>query len=285
MERLVDHNSREGVITIPTQIRVKFNPVILIVVAHPDDEILWFGGGVRILLGSGIPIGIMSLTNKGNANRKVEFENACSKMGAVPLMADLPDGGRQIWKEPTNAIDEALNNAGIQIGNLSLLVTHSPFGNERQHPQHILVSNVIMKWALEHNLDTAFFSDFLLTSNFCNSDKRMDGLDVQCQFSKFSLMSFAKNFPKIVIKQKGNFIVTVLNLTKLFSKLRIYRNLENYDQVCRFEVDLNWKNEILKCYVSQIEGLQKYTAYSQKYDYLYIKSSSISKLSLQILNI
>ena len=259
--------------------------MILIVVAHPDDEILWFGGGVRILLRSGIPIGVLSMTNKGNASRKLEFEHACSKMGAVPLMADLPDGGSQIWKEPTNAIDEALNSSGIRIENLSLLVTHSPFGNERQHPQHILVSNVIMGWALEHNLDTAFFSDFLLTSNFCNSDKKIDGLDVQCQSSKFTLLSFAKNFPKIVFKQKGNFMVTILNLTKLFSKLRIYRNLQNYDQVCRFEIDLDWKTEILKCYVSQIDGLQKYTAYSQKYDYLYITSSSFTKLSLQNLNI
>lgn len=259
--------------------------MILIVVAHPDDEILWFGGGLRILLESGIHVGILSMTNKGNATRKSEFEDACSKMGTVPLMADLPDGGSRIWMEPTNAIDEALNSSGIRIENLSLLVTHSPFGNERQHPQHILVSNVVMEWALEHNLDTAFFSDFLLTTNFCKSDKKFDGMDVLCQSSKFTLLSFAKNFPKIVVKQKGNFMVTVMNLTKLFSKLRTYRNLENYDQVCRFEINLDWKTEILKCYVSQIDGLQKYTAYSQKYDFLYIKSSSITKLSLQKLNI
>ena len=252
--------------------------VILIVVAHPDDEVLWFGGGIRILMGKGLPIGILSTTNKSNATRKAEFENACHVMGTVPIMADLPDGARTIWNEPLKSIDEALLSAGIHIDKLTVVITHSPFGNERQHPQHIVVSNVIQEWALNHDVDVAFFSEFPLTKSFGKSDANFDGMEFICRPSKFSIWSFVRNFPRIIWMQKENFIVKLIRISEVFSMLRIYRGLKNYNQVCRFKIDLEWKATVMKCYISQIDGLQKYCAYTAKYDYLYIKSSSINEV-------
>ena len=72
-------------------INTKFNklkPTKLMIVAHPDDEILW--GGMNLLIGSGWHL--IVCTNKKNKIRTKELTNTIKHLGIYKLdMFDIPD--------------------------------------------------------------------------------------------------------------------------------------------------------------------------------------------------
>ena len=72
-------------------INTKFNklkPTKLMIVAHPDDEILW--GGMNLLIGSGWHL--IVCTNKKNKVRVKELTNTIKHLGIYKLdMFDIPD--------------------------------------------------------------------------------------------------------------------------------------------------------------------------------------------------
>ena len=72
-------------------INTKFNklkPTKLMIVAHPDDEILW--GGMNLLIGSGWHL--IVCTNKKNKVRVKELNNTLKHLGIYKLdMFDIPD--------------------------------------------------------------------------------------------------------------------------------------------------------------------------------------------------
>jgi len=221
----------------------------------------------------------MSLTNDSNIARKAEFEKACSRMGVMSVMADLPDGGFADWDDPFSAMDQAIACSEISVEDISLVITHSPFGNERQHPQHFRASEVSREWAIHNSKEVAFFSEFLFNNLSSKFDPRNEESVSLRLLKNFSFLMFLRNYPRIISKQKGNAVVKLKSIAYILKIYKKFKSLESYDQVIRFRIDLKWKSEIVECYESQSDGLKSYYAYSSKFDYLYIKESSLSKFT------
>jgi LmbE family N-acetylglucosaminyl deacetylase len=135
--------------------------MILVVVAHPDDESLWFGGTLwRLAVGGGGPITIVSLTNAGDAVRAREFASACERLGARGEMFDLPDGVDKSLPDYVGRLDAVVERLRPAAGDPACVVTHAPHGNERSHLQHVQCHHRTRAWAKARGVPFGFFSEF-----------------------------------------------------------------------------------------------------------------------------
>lgn len=107
----------------------------LMIVAHPDDEIL-FGGG-ELLKEKGWKV--ICVTNGANIKRAEEFKSIMESVGAEYEIWDFPDVWEGDFDRPalTKKLKKALNNK-----NYKKIVTHNPTG-EYGHSQHIALSEIV----------------------------------------------------------------------------------------------------------------------------------------------
>ena len=61
----------------------------LVLVAHPDDEVIWIGG--TIMRHANAEWTVMSLCRKSDGDREPEFRRVCDKLGVKGVIEDLED--------------------------------------------------------------------------------------------------------------------------------------------------------------------------------------------------
>jgi hypothetical protein len=102
----------------------------LIVVAHPDDEILWFG---EFLINHTRDTKVLCITNASSSERSSEFLKVMKEVKCEYEMWDFQD------RDVLNIYSIDLQNQlAIAITNYANVYTHSLSG-EYGHPQHILL--------------------------------------------------------------------------------------------------------------------------------------------------
>jgi LmbE family N-acetylglucosaminyl deacetylase len=106
--------------------------VAAVIVAHPDDEILWAGG--TILSHQSWQWFILSLCRASDADRAPRFLNALEILGAEGKIEDLDDGPEQIPLEKQK-IETAILRS-LTSTRFDLIVTHSPAGEYTRHRRH-----------------------------------------------------------------------------------------------------------------------------------------------------
>ncbi|MGQ7944948.1 PIG-L family deacetylase [Flavobacterium sp. WC2509] len=121
----------------------KPHKTVAIIVAHPDDEILWAGG--TILNNPQWNIFIISLCRKNDADRSSKFHKVLKIIKAQGIMGDLDDEPEQT---PLNTIEVEQQLLDLlPQRHFDLIITHSPKGEYTKHLRHEEVSKaVIMLW-------------------------------------------------------------------------------------------------------------------------------------------
>jgi LmbE family N-acetylglucosaminyl deacetylase len=109
---------------------------ILFVVAHPDDETIFFGASIAALASSGARVDVVCVTGDFgtpaySAIREAEFRTACWQLGTRPQMLGLRDCRGAL---PLDAVQSALAIA-LRHREYDAVYTHGVWG-EYGHPHH-----------------------------------------------------------------------------------------------------------------------------------------------------
>lgn len=124
----------------------------VILVAHPDDEVLW--GGNHLLNGNYL---VVCMTNGNNKTRVNEFHKTMKKTGDVGVMLKYPDLVGEIRSDWGKDKEKMINDIKyiLNLKKWKTIVTHNPEG-EYGHIQHkmlsYLVTNECIKEGLTENL-------------------------------------------------------------------------------------------------------------------------------------
>lgn len=116
------------------------------VVAHPDDETIFFGGTIRRLVRAGLPVEVVCVTSTFatpalTSIRRQEFRRACWALGARARLLPLAD--------VTGCLDDdelAAALEPVRLHSRALVFTHGVWG-EYGHPHHIQVSRAVHRLA------------------------------------------------------------------------------------------------------------------------------------------
>ncbi|MBN2019759.1 MAG: PIG-L family deacetylase [Sedimentisphaerales bacterium] len=110
-----------------------------IIVAHPDDEILWAGG--LMLLHHETRWTVMTLCRKSDLDRSAKFNRVMEYLGAKGVMGDLDDGPEQkplVEKEIKKTILSLL-----PMDRFDLVLTHSRWGEYTRNLRHEETSRAV----------------------------------------------------------------------------------------------------------------------------------------------
>ena len=150
---------------------------ILVITAHPDDEIIWFGStlyelnklkdiNISIICLWGIlePPGSMQSVMKGykDIDRKDQFNNVCHNMGIEKYFA-ITDVDSKVYKGINQKYDNILHEFNkakkkINIKNIDMIITHSFYGDEHKHIGHKITSNFSKIYCNNNKIPYSFFS-------------------------------------------------------------------------------------------------------------------------------
>ena len=110
-----------------------------IVVAHPDDEIIWCGG--LLLRHPDWTWTVLALCRGDDADRGPKFHRVCKHLGVRGFLSDLDDGAPPASIDPVEEIGPRVTG---RLGDATwdLLLTHGRNG-EYGHPRHVQTHGVI----------------------------------------------------------------------------------------------------------------------------------------------
>ncbi len=112
----------------------------LVIVAHPDDEILWAGG--TMLLHPQTRWTIVVLCRRSDPDRAPKFRRVLQMLGAAGRQGDLDDGPEQTPLPPQEVQHAILALAGG--GEHDLILTHSVAGEYTRHRRHEEIGQAVL---------------------------------------------------------------------------------------------------------------------------------------------
>lgn len=234
------------------------NKRILVVVAHPDDECLYFYGGLKSL-SEFSHITVLSATYSRWSHRARELRSACDLMKIRCQFLEIPDFG----------FDSLLPNleqrfeAFVQKQNYDMIITHPPHGGEKAHPHHLQVFLMSLVFSLKKNLKFGFFSE--CHTSLCENMKsdflfKLKALPLFLLYTIQTFFLLRWKFKLLWLQELGsNFFIAAIRT--IFRGL-VFRRFE-------IETSLVEKKKVLQKYSSQKSVLQSYKSSSSDREYLF----------------
>jgi LmbE family N-acetylglucosaminyl deacetylase len=172
---------------------------ILVVVAHPDDELIWMGG--VIMKNEDWNFSVITLCRKNDKDRVRKFKKVCRLLNVSYFkMSDLEDEGLNSLDE-----EEVIKRIKkmLKIRNYDYVFTHGING-EYGHKRHIEVHNSVKKMIKKKELKCKklFYFSYTRKNNFCIPNPKAD------KFIKLNNSLFLKKkyiIEKIYGYPKGGF--------------------------------------------------------------------------------
>lgn len=224
---------------------------LLVIVAHPDDESIWFGGILKRLCDR-YRLHILSVTHAGDVVRETEFARACGLLEAIPHMFDCRDGGNVKLPALGPKLDAFLTGKGLSHETVACVITHSPAGEEHSHPQHIQLHWQVAAWAGSRNMEFGFFASHPGISALSPLFSReISARSILYADSRKSLLRDGFNFSRA---------------------LWFYR----YLQPLKVAIDGDFKRNLLALYDAQ--SLRGYAAYYSPFEYLFTSDPTLIQI-------
>lgn len=147
----------------------------LMIVAHPDDELLWGGGHLK----DGGYL-VVCLTKGYDKMRRAEFEKVVTESGNEPLILYYPDkvaGKKDNWEKVRQCIINDLTTV-MEYKKWNLIVTHNAQG-EYGHIQHKNTYRLVKAIYNEKNIDSNlfFFGKYYRKSKLKDVEDELVSLD------------------------------------------------------------------------------------------------------------
>lgn len=238
---------------------------ILVVVAHPDDESLWFYGGLRTLSLTN-EIDVFCLTYQSDSPRGRELLNATDDLNLKCFFGNLNDTGIDRCLEGVRNVIVSFIDASANHSPYDLIITHPFHGGEKPHPHHLQSYHIVKQECRKRKISFGFFSEKRLPLYQLNETNFQMLFWNQIQYNFWYLMALLKSI-SVHWKLTGELYML---LKELFDDLLFNHN--------RFELHSylirpSEKISILEKYQSQFYHLINYKSIYNSVEYLYLEVS------------
>ena len=154
----------------------------LVIVAHPDDELIWMGG--FILKNKDWNFDVISLCRKNDEDRAPKFKKVCNELHVnYCKMSDLEDEDLNNIRE-TQIVDRVLEM--LKNNDYDCVFTHGlngEYGHKRHKEINKAVKNMIKRKELR--CKKLFYFSYRKTNGICNINPNADKL-IKLDNSTFS---------------------------------------------------------------------------------------------------
>ncbi len=147
---------------------------VAVIVAHPDDEIIWCGG--TVLQHPDWEWTVLCLSRADDPDRSPKFIAACNLLGVTGYIDDLDDSCPLEQIGRLNEIDDRVMES-LGAGAWDLCITHGPNG-EYGHLRHVEIHERVLELVRDGTLKCddlwTFAYNCNLRTNTCRSSRDMD---------------------------------------------------------------------------------------------------------------
>ena len=233
----------------------------LLVVAHPDDEVLWFLGGIKEI-SEITEMELFCLTYTEDSERGIELKNACRDLKIKIFFGGCSDPGISRCISNVRESVSSFINLRTEKSKFEMIITHPFHGGEKPHPHHIQLFHAVRSICAEKKSTFGFFSERLLPIPQVSKN--------QYKFSNLFEVKLALEHLGFLICKRAGLIGTVKVASMLVSDW-FKRTKNQIFAVQTFYVEPEEKKKVLANYKSQEEFLKNYKTPTQTIEYLYLE--------------
>lgn len=132
---------------------MKRQKTVVIIVAHPDDEILWAGG--TIINHPEWQCFVVCLCRKNDPDRAPRFYSLLNLINARGIMGDLDDSPEQKPLEPQET--KKVITSLMPSNHFDIVISHNPAGEYTRHRRHEEIGKAVIELWHNRQIDATEF--------------------------------------------------------------------------------------------------------------------------------